>query len=346
MRKLLYLTLASALVGSSGYYFSTNYVVDGLESVSVSPIEDPDGQDPASNGDSHKRQRPDSSDGQPPRRHAPIGPIKIASFHLDRFDARKLGDDDVIAHLIEVIRTFDVVAVQDVRSRTEGALVELTEKINTGKPHYNFVAPEHVAQGATTDYCAFLFNEATVQVDRNSVLSVQDLGDRLSRRPLVASFICQQPTTEAAFTFSLVNVHLDAQRFDEQLDILADVFRAVRDSSGGEDDVILLGNLGGYEGDFGRLTKLPNMIWMVSDQPTTSQHTLPVDNLFFNSRATSEFTGRGGVKNLMTAYTWGKKDSSAAAKVSKHSPVWAEFSPFEGGRSAPVATGPREESTR
>lgn len=342
MRKLLYLTLASALLGSGGYYFSTNYEFDGLEGVSVSPIEDPDGEDPAS----HERQASDSSDDQTPQRYAPIGPITIASFHLDRFDARKLSDDNVMAHLIEVIREFDIVAVQDVHSRTEGLLVELTAKINTVKPHYNFVAPKHVAQGATENYCAFLFNQATIQVDRNTVLTVQDRGDRLSRRPLVASFICRQPTKEAAFTFSLVNVHLDAQRFDDQLDLLADVFRAVRDSPGGEDDVILLGNLGGCDGDFGRLTELPGMIWMVSDRPTTSQHTLPVDNLFFNSRATSEFTGLGGVKNLMVEFPWGRANPSAASDVSKHSPVWAEFSPFEGGRSVPMASGPREESTR
>jgi deoxyribonuclease-1-like protein len=53
------------------------------------------------------------------------------------------------------------------------------------------------------------------------------------------------------------------------------------------------------------------------------------DNLVFDGRATSEFTGRSGVLDLMVEYGLSEEQ---ALEVSDHFPVWAEFSVFESGR--------------
>jgi deoxyribonuclease-1-like protein len=66
------------------------------------------------------------------------------------------------------------------------------------------------------------------------------------------------------------------------------------------------------------------------------------DNLVFDSRATSEFTGRSGVLDLMVEYGLSKEQ---ALEVSDHFPVWAEFSAFESG-GPQVATKKASEVTR
>ena len=59
------------------------------------------------------------------------------------------------------------------------------------------------------------------------------------------------------------------------------------------------------------------------------------DSIIFDGRATTEFTGRWGVVDLMQEFRLRRQ---AALEVSDHCPVWAEFSVYEGG-SAPIVAG-------
>ena len=79
---------------------------------------------------------------------------------------------------------------------------------------------------------------------------------------------------------------------------------------------------------------MPGLSAAVSDTPTTIRGTQPVDNILFDPRATTEFTGRSGVLDLMREYelTWRE-----VSEVSVHLPVWAEFSSSEGGQSGHLA---------
>ena len=60
------------------------------------------------------------------------------------------------------------------------------------------------------------------------------------------------------------------------------------------------------------------------------------DNLFFDRRATTEFTGRADVVDVVRSLNI---TSEEAALMSSHLPVWAEFSVFEGGQAGYIATG-------
>ena len=50
--------------------------------------------------------------------------------------------------------------------------------------------------------------------------------------------------------------------------------------------------------------------------------------MLFDARATTEFTGRSGVLDVMQEYHLTQEQALA---VSDHLPVWAEFSIYEGG---------------
>lgn len=325
--------LAAAAFG--GWYFITHYQVGGIESLTVRPRTTAPGNVSS----------PGSVSGvaQPPQEPLPVPPgrqtIRIATINLGPFDQKKLDKPHVVDRLVEVIERFDVVAIQDVRARDQGLLVEFLQRMNAEGRHYDFAAPPQVGRDEIDQYSAFLFDRSTVEIDRSTVYLIEDEAGRFGREPLAASFIARGPSPNEAFTFTLVNVHTEPSRAAEELDLLDDAFRAVRDDGRGEDDVILLGDLGADDRHLGQLGQLPNVTWAISDVPSTTRGTRLVDNLLFERRATIEFTGRSGVLDLIREFDLSMRQ---AVEISDHLPVWAEFSVYEGGQAGNVAGGQQD----
>ncbi|HYW78395.1 MAG TPA: endonuclease/exonuclease/phosphatase, partial [Thermoguttaceae bacterium] len=133
-----------------------------------------------------------------------------------------------------------------------------------------------------------------------------------------------------------INVHTDPRRATVELDLLDDVYRAVRDGGRNEDDVILLGDFGTEADHAKQMVGLPGITSTIGLVPTTIGGLLPVDNILLDGRATTEFTGRSEVFDLI-----GQLNLSlpTARALSEHLPVWAAFSRYEGGQAGHIAAG-------
>ncbi len=260
--------------------------------------------------------------------------IRIATFNVDRLDAHKLANRQVNDVLLRLIPHFDILAVQGLQSRNVGLLHELVEQVNAMGHHYDFAAGKILPEQSAELFGAFLFDRRTIEIDHALASPIRDPAGWFRRRPLVAEFRTRGADPAAAFTFKLINVHTDLDRAEAELDLLDNVYQAVRDDrtiqEGGpsEDDVILLGDLAADPANLGELGKLLDITVAVTSTPTTFRGTRPIDNILFNRRATTEFTGRAGVLDLMRQFDL---TPEIARQVSRHLPVWAEFSTIEGG---------------
>jgi len=323
MPKLWFVGLLTAIV-VGGWYVFTHYEIGGVDSLRVAPRAGQESEAPQ--GAAEEREQPPVPEGRET--------IRIATVNLGPFDQHKMSKQYVVDRLVEVIRQFDIVAVQDVRARDEGILLQFLDQINSDGAHYDFATSPKVGLDPVEQYSAFLFDRATVQIDRSTVSPVKDPADRFRREPLVASFQTRGPPAAETFTFTLINVHVDPSHADE-LDLLDDVFRAVRDDGRGEDDVILLGDLGTDDQHLGQLREVPNITWALSGVPSTTRGTRLVDNVLFDRRATAEFTGRSGVVDLIRQFDLSMRQ---AVEISDHLPVWVECSVYEGGQAGHVAS--------
>jgi len=166
---------------------------------------------------------------------------------------------------------------------------------------------------------------------------VADPDDLLHRAPFVGWFRVRGATPEQAFTFSLVNIHTDPDETDQELNALDDVYRVVRDDGRQEDDVIILGDLNVDDRHLGELGQISGISWVISATPTNTRSTAQYDNIVFQSQATREFTGRGGIFDFLRQYNLSIEE---ALEVSDHMPVWAEFSAYEGGQPGRIAGRP------
>jgi deoxyribonuclease-1-like protein len=263
--------------------------------------------------------------------------IRVASFNIQVFGQSKADKPVVMDYLARIARYFDVIAVQEIRSKVQDVVPRFVDKINETGAHYDWVIGPPIGRTVSTEQYAYIFDRASIEVDRSQLYTVDDPDDLLHREPYVGWFRVRGPSPEQAFTFTLINIHTDPDETDTELDVLDDVLLAVQNDGRGEDDVILLGDLNVDDQHLGELGGLSGVAWAISGVPTNVRGTKLYDNIVYHSMATPEFTGRAGVFDFMREFNL---TMDQALEVSDHLPVWAEFSIYEGGQPGRVAAQP------
>lgn len=323
MRRFNLFVVVAAIAGGAWFFFQ-KYEIKGLKDLTVVS------RDGSSASAGYDR-------GAPlPAVERKAGTIRIASFNIQVFGQKKISNPRARSLLVEIIRQFDVVAIQEIRSKQD-ILPQFVDLINAGGRHYDFVIGPRLGRTTSKEQYAFIFDTASIEIDRSSLYTVADPDDRLHREPLVGWFRVRGPPAEQAFTFSLVDIHTDPDETRTELDALADVFRAVRDDGRGEDDVILLGDLNVDDQHLGLLGQLPQIHWAISGVATNTRGTKLYDNIVFSRAATTEYTGRWGVFDMIRQFNLTVDE---ALDVSDHLPIWAEFNLTEGGQGGRIATRP------
>jgi len=273
----------------------------------------------------------------------PADAVRIASFNIQVFGQSKSKKPQVMQVLADVVRRFDVVAIQEFRSKDQSIIDRFVRQINSDGANYASIVGPRLGRTSSKEQYIYIYDTDTLEGDSNLIYTVADPADLLHREPLVARFRVRGPPSDPPFTFTLVNIHTDPDETDQELDALADVFRSVQENGSGEDDVILLGDLNVDEYDLGRLGELPGIAYAVTGVTTNTRQTKSYDNLVFDARATREYTGRWGVLNLMQEYGLSEEE---ALDVSDHLPVWAEFRLREAPNVGPVAARPAATTVR
>ena len=274
--------------------------------------------------------------------------LRVASFNIQVFGiskmekriegapTSKMAGRPVVEILASIVRQFDVVAIQEIRARDQTVLPRFVEIVNSDGSQYDFVIGPRRGRTSSKEQYAFVFNQRTVEIDRRALYEVEDPDDLLHREPLVCAFRARGVPAEDAFTFTLINIHTDPDEVGEELNVLDDVYRAVRNDGRHEDDVILLGDLNADEEHLGELGELSDITWAIAGVPSNTRGTKLYDNLIFQRSPTAEFSGRAGVLDMMKSFGLTQEE---ALQVSDHQPVWAEFSRYEGGQSGRFAEG-------
>lgn len=317
--KTVAFVLASLAVAGL-WFFVQNIRIEGLEAVRLVP-----------RSLWSQPWRPASDVELPPRN---THTVRLATFNIQVFGAAKLAKPHVVDYLARIVRQYDVVAIQEIRSREQDLLPRFLERVNAGGGHYDYVIGPRVGRTDSTEQFAFVFDRTTIEVDRQRAYTVDDPEDLLHREPFVAQFRVRGPPLEQAFTFTLVNVHVDPDEVEAELTVMADLLRAVRDDGEQEDDVLLVGDFNASAEAIRRLVRLPGLASAGPERPTNTRGTHQYDHLLLHQPSTVEFTGRSGVFDYFREFNLTAEE---ALEISDHLPVWAEFLVIEGHVAGRVA---------
>jgi endonuclease/exonuclease/phosphatase family metal-dependent hydrolase len=333
-----------AILAAGGWYFTKGPGAGRFGEILKTATQNLPGQSPSYpppyQGPQLTAQPPNYSRSAPTgSQSAPMfgGPaIRIASFNIQVFGDAKAAKPYLMATLAAIIHNFHVVAIQEVRTQDDYFLDNfLRNYVNQKGRVYDKIVGPRLGRSSSKEQYAFLYDAAAIEVNRYSIYTVNDPDDLLHREPLVAMFRVRGPPPQQAFTFVLVNVHTDPDETDAELLALAQVYQAVRRASGGEDDIILLGDLNVDDQHLGQLGKLEGVRPVVRGVFTNTRQNALYDNFVLHQQSTAEFTGRWGVYNFQQLFNL---TPDQALQVSDHLPIWAEFNAYESAAPGRVAS--------
>lgn len=253
--------------------------------------------------------------------------ITIGTFNIQVFGQSKLAKPDAMSVIVQCIRRFDIVAIQEVRAKGDNVLPDLVKQLNADGSRYSFLIGPRLGRSVSTEQYAFVFDTTRIEYDPSSIATMQDPADLLHREPFAARFRTRTSAPDKAFTFYLVNIHTDPDEVKQEVNALGDAYQAILSQSPPEDDVIVLGDLNASEKQLGKLGQIKGMRWVVTgDVMTNTRQNKAYDNIVFYGPSTAEFTGSWGVLNFEQEF---QLTRDQALKVSDHFPVWAEFQIWE-----------------
>lgn len=278
--------------------------------------------------------------------------IRIAAFNIQTFGDAKASKSYVMDALARVVRSFDVIAIQEIRTQDDRFIPNfLRDYVNKGVTSggmYDARVSPRLGRTRSTEQYAFLFNTATIEVHPQFCSVIPDPQDQLHREPYVALFRTRIVAPYKPFTFTLINIHTDPDEAPEEIDALYQVFRQVQRTpidGSVEDDVILLGDLNTAvpaasrytpnarhrplaPSDLGLLARIPGISPLIRNEATNVRGTRLHDNLLIPSLTTIEYLNHG-VMDLRADLGYALTQEQVL-EISDHLPVWGKFSAIEG----------------
>lgn len=264
--------------------------------------------------------------------------LRIASWAMGGFGPSKLANDMVRRTTVNVIRQFDIIAVQQITSQERDLLPRLVDALNEGQSgiqgaaQYDYILgnPSFRGVGSVTspEQLAFIFDTQRVHADRAQTYIVSDPANRITHDPVVAWFRTAEPDPSEAWTFTLVNIRVELARAKDEVALLPNIMASVRKDGRGEDDVVLAGLFQADDAYLVPVVTGSNVMAAVQNLPTDVVGRDQTSNILVDETLTSEFLGRGGPLNFLRPYNLTVSEAEA---VSPYLPVYAEFSVFEGG---------------
>jgi deoxyribonuclease-1-like protein len=247
--------------------------------------------------------------------------IKIATFNIQIFGKAKREKDDVVKILEEIVKNFDVVAIQEVRDITETTIPYFVERLNSSGKKFNYVISERLGRSQGKEQYAFIYNTNSVKFKGFSYV-YKDINDVFEREPFTAEF------ESGKFTYALTNVHTKPDDATNEIGFLVDVIDDAKNKIAPNKDVIVLGDFNADEEYFSEATTTGlrdlKYIWLITDDfdTTVSSSRRTYDRIVITEPTKEDFTGKCDIVRFDDIFGLMKKD---AKRVSDHYPAYCIF---------------------
>ena len=148
----------------------------------------------------------------------PADPLVVGSFNIQNFGKKKFSDSSIVSKIVNIIRSHDVIVIQEVSDKKGTVVNDLLYEINGNKYEpFDFVLSPRTGQSsASEEQYAVFYKVSKVKV----IFSMLYSGDGFTRQP----FVVQLESTNCIFeTFRLITAHTAPSKATKEIDSLHDV---------------------------------------------------------------------------------------------------------------------------
>ncbi|MDO9517737.1 MAG: endonuclease/exonuclease/phosphatase family protein, partial [Methanosarcinaceae archaeon] len=216
--------------------------------------------------------------------------LRIGAFNIQVFGVSKADKPEVMDVLGKIIRTYDIVAIQEIRDISQTALPELLDVVNSNGAQYEYVVSERLGRTTSKEQYAYIYNTQTVkQVGEPHTYPEPAGTDPFHRQPYIASF----EALGGNFDVTLLTIHTDPDEATDEINALDDVVEYARGMYPDEQDFIVLGDLNADGSYFKEdsISDLSEYYWCIDNtlDTTTKSTDYTYDRIILTD--SSDFTG-------------------------------------------------------
>jgi endonuclease/exonuclease/phosphatase family metal-dependent hydrolase len=251
--------------------------------------------------------------------------LKIGAFNIQVFGTSKASEPETMDTISKIIRDYDIIAIQEIRDKSETALPQLVELVNEGDYNYDYVISERLGRTVSKEQYAYIYNTATVDISNNPHTYPEPEGtDLFHRQPYIANFEAVNGNFDATF----ITVHTDPDEATEEINTLDSVVEYTHEKYSDERDFIIMGDLNA-DGSYFDETSDSTMhndyyYWCIGDNvdTTTGSTDYTYDRIILTKPAMEDFTGDAHIYRYDDKYDLTHDETM---DVSDHYPVYATF---------------------
>jgi endonuclease/exonuclease/phosphatase family metal-dependent hydrolase len=260
--------------------------------------------------------------GEPPEPPEPVaGSLKLATFNIRDFGQTKLGRPDVMAALVQIVRSYPFVAVQEISDIEQEVPYAFLNQLNAEDDRFAMLlSPRSGQQPDDVTYqeqYAFYYDTQVLEASGDGLLFDDTSDDFFVREPYAARFVAA-----GGFSFVAITFHAQPDTSVQEMEHLHDVVVWAKGAFPEEDDFIILGDLNA-DCSYASPAELDSLTlrggeyqWLVPDDADT---TLAASECAYDRFVMTAATSTNAVG------TWGVDRVFTDTRVSDHFPVWAEF---------------------
>ncbi|WP_135611418.1 endonuclease/exonuclease/phosphatase family protein [Methanococcoides sp. AM1] len=248
--------------------------------------------------------------------------LRIGAFNIQVFGVTKASKPDVMMVLADIVRTYDIIAIQEIRDSSQTALPELVDLVNSDGAQYDYVVSERLGRTSSKEQYAYIYDSTTVAVTGTPETYPEPDGtDPFHRQPYISSF----SAVDGDYDVVLMVIHTDPDEATEEINALDDVLEYAQMSYPDEGDFVIMGdfNADGNYFDEDSTSDLDSYFWLIDDSldTTTKSTDYTYDRIVLTD--VSDLSGENGVFRYDLEY--GLSEEMTVA-VSDHYPVYMEVS--------------------
>jgi deoxyribonuclease-1-like protein len=251
--------------------------------------------------------------------------LRIGAFNIQVLGTTKASKPEVMDVLGKIARTYDVVAIQEIRDASQTALPALVDTVNSDGSEYEYVVSERLGRTTSKEQYAYIYNAETVELSETPhTYPEPESTDPFHREPYIASF----KALNGNFDVTLMVIHTDPDEATEEINALAAVVEYAQSVYTDEQDFIVMGDLNAdcsyFDEDSTSTLCGSDYYWCINNSVDTTTKTTDCtyDRIIITNEAVSDFTRDAGVFRFDTEYGLTADETTA---VSDHYPVYAEF---------------------
>ncbi|NXQ02909.1 DNSL2 protein, partial [Vidua macroura] len=250
--------------------------------------------------------------------------LRIGAFNIQAFGDTKMSNKEVAEIIINVLRRYDVVLVQEVRDSDLSAVTELMEQLNSASTSpYDYEISGPLGRENYKEMYLFIYRTDVVSVV--DTYQYEDPQDVFSREPFILRV--SAPSTKVK-EFVLVPLHSAPHDAVAEIDALYDVYLAII-NKWGTDNLMFLGDFNAdcsyvQPSDWSsiRLRTSDIFKWLIPDSADTTvgKSDCAYDRIVVcgNKLKRSILSNSAGIYNFQRAF---QLDQEEALAVSDHYPV-------------------------